>query len=183
MISSLSIISSTFDQMPNQAGFIESFTLDLSGSRNEDGVEPEAVACKLRALNTNNITSEWSPIVSIKLSREIRFAPGLRHFQRGDDLPNNLTKDLGAQNALRSVEEKESLYSKFFIAFLGLTKLNFLQNCEKNKFYLFYFFSLSRSYIRRSNRNDSRLDCSQDSRKSVRKSRAGPSLIPQSRLF
>lgn len=150
MLTNIKIVSSTFDstssstsdQLPNQAGFTETLTIDLSGVGDDNQVEYnqsdenetssststnapidlEMIACKLRSVDSSNNTSPWSPVLTVKLTREVKFAPGLKHFfhtSGSNDLISNLTRDSTFESALKSVEAKESLYSRFFIIFLG----------------------------------------------------------------
>lgn len=170
ILKNLTVVSSTFEwsssserQAPNQAGFAESFTIDVSAHHDysssqsqiiendgekvvsedeesvaaatttEDGLSVaddliEMIACKIRAIDASNNTSPWSSVLSIKLSREVKYAPGIKYYHgsNGDSSSGglvvanvSLTRDSAFEQALKSVEAKESLYSKFFIAFLG----------------------------------------------------------------
>lgn len=85
--------------------------------------ELDTIACKIRSYDSSNNTSPWSPLLSIKLSREVRFASGIKHYQANGGnggVVGNVSRDSSLEQALKSVEAKESLYSRFFIGFLGI---------------------------------------------------------------
>lgn len=92
--------------------------------------ELDTIACKIRSFDSSNNTSPWSPLLSIKLSREVRFASGIKHYQANGGnggVVANASRDSSLEQALKSVEAKESLYSRFFIGFLGILSFDFFK--------------------------------------------------------
>lgn len=147
---------SSQQQQPNQAGFMETLTLDLTRHDEDENDESSneekhhlLIACKIRSIDSSNNTSPWSPILTIRLDKQVQYAPELRLYRgggvsggaagHGDDLANHSS---AVEEALRSVEQKESLYSRFFIGFLGISYILTLSCCSKNEIFNPQLFNL-----------------------------------------
>ena len=148
---------SSQQQQPNQAGFMETLTLDLTRhdeDDNDESINEEKhhllTACKIRSIDSSNNTSPWSPILTIRLDKQVQYAPELRLYRggggasggaagHGDDLANHSS---AVEEALRSVEQKESLYSRFFIGFLGISYILTLSCCSKSEIFNPQLFNL-----------------------------------------
>lgn len=145
---------------PNQAGFVETLTLDLTRHEEDDNDENSneekhhlLTACKIRSIDSNNNTSPWSPILTIRLDKQVQYAPELRLYRgggggagaagHGDDLANHSS---AVEEALRSVEQKESLYSRFFIGFLGIFYIFTLSCCSKSEIFNAQLFNFPKTY-------------------------------------
>jgi hypothetical protein len=76
-ILNVSFLSSTFQNLkPNQGGFEESFTLNISS------LESDTISLKIRAVDASENFSPWSPILTVRLSNDTNhtLSPHLRHY-------------------------------------------------------------------------------------------------------
>lgn len=98
---------------PNQGGFEEFMTLDTSVYTDQD-----TVSLKIRAIDVNGNHGQWSPILTIKLSREVKLAPSLKHFESAH-------QSLQLNDATKKDGSESSIYWEMFIFLVGKTLVPF----------------------------------------------------------
>lgn len=98
---------------PNQGGYDEFMTLDTSVYSDKD-----TVSLKIRAIDANGNHGQWSPILTIKLSREVKLAPSLKHFE-------SVHQSLQLNNAMKKDDSESSIYWEMFIFLIGKTFVPF----------------------------------------------------------
>lgn len=101
--------ASFHDLVPNQGGFEEFMTLDTSAYADQD-----TVSLKMRAVDVNGNRGQWSAILTVKLSRDVKLAPSLKHFESA--LHSSQLNDV-----LKKDQAESSIYWEMFLFLVGKT--------------------------------------------------------------
>lgn len=113
----IEIVSSTFiDYVPNAAGFKEIFNINITKFKTE-----KAFSFKLRAIDSFNNAGDWSPILTIKLDKNVMLSSRLRYFaMQLDEKAFALNLDV-TTNTYKNFQDLDSArsYSKLVIFLIG----------------------------------------------------------------
>lgn len=119
----MEIVSSSFrDYVPNVPGFKETFKINISKFKTE-----KTFSLKLRATDVNGNQGDWSPVLTIKLDKQVMLSPKLRHYVMKSD-EDALALNMGATtDSYRRLEDFDSArsYSKLVIFLIGNLKYIF----------------------------------------------------------
>jgi hypothetical protein len=119
------IVYSTFiDNIPNIAGFKENFHINISKYKSK-----KSFSIMLRAVDLSQNYGEWSPILTIKLDKNIILSPQLRHFRViGKEKSTALNLELKNETSqfIDNLDSTSS-YSFFVIFLIGKYNYYFLE--------------------------------------------------------
>ncbi len=105
----LQIVNSSFsNNAPNQGGYEEYLTFSTKN------LNRETVSIKIRAVDEHKNWARWSPIVTVKLSKQVKLAPNLRHYD-----PDRMSQQHLTDNKPDQAATGDSIYWEFFIFLIG----------------------------------------------------------------
>lgn len=113
---------SSFNQHPNQARVLEHFTIDLSNLNTTN--DNKVFSIKIRAIDSNNNTSPWSNMLTVKLTDDMQLSPQLRLYKPSPDSLKTNQGDIDLElenlnNSLSSsMKQNQTFYSNLFLGFL-----------------------------------------------------------------
>ena len=106
----IEIHSASFkNNTPNQGGYEEFMTLNI---RNYNLDKENTISIKIRAIDAHKNLASWSPILTLKLNKQVKLSSNLKHYE------NNVLQHLKID---KEGEEKntDSIYWELFVFLIG----------------------------------------------------------------
>ncbi len=119
----LEIVNASFkNSTPNQGGYEEFLTFSTKN------LNRDTVSVKIRAVDGHKNWARWSPIITVKLSRQVKLAPSIKHYE-ADRMSQQHLKD----GKMDEADSGGSIYWELFVFLIGnYSNLMLLNICSEN---------------------------------------------------
>jgi len=119
----LEIVNASFkNSTPNQGGYEEFLTFSTTN------LNRDTVSVKIRAVDGHKNWARWSPIITVKLSRQVKLAPSIKHYE-ADRMSQQHLKD----GKMDEADSGGSIYWELFVFLIGnYSNLMLLNICSEN---------------------------------------------------